>query len=158
MLTRTRIGLIIQAALTHPQHGRRSATTCRSCSCWCSAAAAALAALAGVIGGPASSRSRAWRRCSGPSCSWSWWSAASARSAGAFVASLLIGLIQTFAVAVDMSLADSLGTARPHARRRSSADDLSNVTVAQVAPMMPYLLLVLMLIFRPTGLFGHRET
>ena len=30
LLTRTRVGLIIQAALTHPQHGRRiSATTCR---------------------------------------------------------------------------------------------------------------------------------
>jgi branched-chain amino acid transport system permease protein len=32
------------------------------------------------------------------------------------------------------------------------------VTVAQVAPILPYLLLVLVLIMRPTGLFGTRET
>jgi branched-chain amino acid transport system permease protein len=38
LLTRTRIGLVIQAALTHPTWWRRWATTCRACSCWCSAA------------------------------------------------------------------------------------------------------------------------
>jgi branched-chain amino acid transport system permease protein len=39
LLTRTRIGLVIQAALTHPSRWRRWATTCRASSCWCSAAA-----------------------------------------------------------------------------------------------------------------------
>jgi branched-chain amino acid transport system permease protein len=32
------------------------------------------------------------------------------------------------------------------------------VTVAQIAPVLPYLLLVLILIFRPTGFLGTRET
>ena len=32
------------------------------------------------------------------------------------------------------------------------------MTVAQMAPVIPYLLLVLILILRPTGLFGTRET
>jgi branched-chain amino acid transport system permease protein len=31
------------------------------------------------------------------------------------------------------------------------------VTVAEIAPIMPYLLLVLILILRPTGLMGTRE-
>ena len=31
------------------------------------------------------------------------------------------------------------------------------LTLAQVAPILPYLLLVLILIFRPRGLFGTRE-
>ena len=35
--------------------------------------------------------------------------------------------------------------------------DVWNVTVAQIAPIIPYLLLVLILIFRPTGLMGTRE-
>jgi len=35
--------------------------------------------------------------------------------------------------------------------------DLWKVTIAQVAPIMPYLLLVLILVVRPTGLFGTRE-
>ena len=36
--------------------------------------------------------------------------------------------------------------------------DIWNVTIAQIAPIMPYLLLVLILIFRPMGLLGTRET
>jgi branched-chain amino acid transport system permease protein len=31
------------------------------------------------------------------------------------------------------------------------------MTVSQVAPVLPYLLLVLILIFRPRGLMGTRE-
>jgi branched-chain amino acid transport system permease protein len=34
---------------------------------------------------------------------------------------------------------------------------LYTVTVAQIGPILPYLLLVLILIFRPTGLLGKRE-
>ena len=41
---------------------------------------------------------------------------------------------------------------------RSPFADLWNVTVAQIAPVIPYLLLVLVLALRPTGLFGTRET
>src|SRR5882672_12881593 len=36
--------------------------------------------------------------------------------------------------------------------------DVWKVTVAQVAPILPYLLLVLVLMVRPTGLFGTRES
>ena len=36
--------------------------------------------------------------------------------------------------------------------------EITQVTVAQIAPIVPYLLLVLILIFRPRGLFGTRET
>jgi len=41
LLTRTRIGLVIQAALTHPEAVEALATTCLASSCWSSAAAAA---------------------------------------------------------------------------------------------------------------------
>jgi branched-chain amino acid transport system permease protein len=77
--------------------------------------------------------------------------------AGAFIASLLIGVMQTFAIAVDYSglkLAESLGFAvGPDAPMYS----LLRLTVSQVAPVLPYLLLVLILIFRPKGLMGTRE-
>jgi branched-chain amino acid transport system permease protein len=76
--------------------------------------------------------------------------------AGAFLASLLIGVIQTFAVALDYSVAtllmqlgwQSAGTA---------TNTLMKLTISQVAPILPYLFLVLMLIFRPKGLLGTRE-
>ena len=77
---------------------------------------------------------------------------------GAFVASLLIGLVQTFAVSINGSLSDAL---RPGSAREYAATwlaDLWNVTIAQIAPIMPYLLLVLILIFQPPGLLGTRDT
>ncbi len=38
-----------------------------------------------------------------------------------------------------------------------SDNSLLKLTISQVAPILPYLLLVLMLIFRPKGLLGTRE-
>ena len=78
--------------------------------------------------------------------------------AGAFVASLLIGLMQTFAVAINGSLADVFGPLGLHLGPDLVRGDIWGVTIAQIAPIMPYLLLVLMLIFRPRGLLGTRDT
>jgi branched-chain amino acid transport system permease protein len=76
---------------------------------------------------------------------------------GAFVASLLIGMLQTFAVAVDYSLKDMFAAIGITTSQTSALSDLYSVTVAQIGPILPYLLLVLILIFRPTGLLGKRE-
>ena len=76
---------------------------------------------------------------------------------GAFIASLLIGLLQTFAVSMNGSLSEIFGPLSP-AWASTWVSDIWNVTVAQIAPIMPYLLLVLILIFRPMGLLGTRET
>jgi branched-chain amino acid transport system permease protein len=77
---------------------------------------------------------------------------------GAFIAALLIGLIQTFAVALNFSMADIVAPLGITLTRDSIGGDLWMVTVAQVAPIIPYLLLVLVLIFRPKGLMGSRES
>ena len=77
--------------------------------------------------------------------------------AGAFVASLLIGLLQTLPLTVDKSLVD-LGQAVGWAVSTSNPlYPVLKVTLAQAAPILPYLLLVLILIFRPKGLLGTRE-
>jgi branched-chain amino acid transport system permease protein len=76
---------------------------------------------------------------------------------GAFLASVLIGLIQTFAVTVDhsfLSLARLLGLPLGEA---AAGHPVLRLTLAQLAPILPYLLLVLVLIFRPRGLLGTRE-
>jgi branched-chain amino acid transport system permease protein len=59
--------------------------------------------------------------------------------AGALWASLLIGLLQTVAVAYDRPL------------------PLWNTSLAQWAPLLPYVLLVAVLALRPRGLMGRRE-
>jgi branched-chain amino acid transport system permease protein len=77
--------------------------------------------------------------------------------AGAFVASILIGVLQTFAVALDysmMSLLNGLGAGITH---DTPAYALLGLTIAQSAAILPYLLLVLILVFRPKGLMGTRE-
>jgi branched-chain amino acid transport system permease protein len=77
--------------------------------------------------------------------------------AGAFLASLLIGVMQTFAVAFDYSLAPGgkmIGVAQSES---TFWQPLLKLTISQVAPILPYLFLVLILIFRPKGLLGTRE-
>ena len=76
---------------------------------------------------------------------------------GAFVASLLIRLVRTLAVSMNGSLASVFGPLSP-AWAASWVSDIWSVSVAQVAPIVPYLLLVLVLIFRPMGLLGTRES
>ena len=76
---------------------------------------------------------------------------------GAFIASLVIGMLQTFSVALDSSFADILGKIGIHAAPGSSLASGLALTIAQTAPVLPYLLMVLMLIVRPKGLMGTRE-
>jgi branched-chain amino acid transport system permease protein len=77
--------------------------------------------------------------------------------AGALVASLLIGLLQTFAVALDYSLLSVFSGLGVSLGPDTPGFSVLNLTIAQTAPILPYLLLVLILIFRPKGLMGTRE-
>jgi branched-chain amino acid transport system permease protein len=90
------------------------------------------------------------------SCSW-WWCSAAWAARRAFVASLFFGAVQTFSVALDYSLADLAAWLGLQLTPDSGLHQVLSITVAQTAPVLPYLLMVLMLIFRPTGLMGTRE-
>jgi branched-chain amino acid transport system permease protein len=76
---------------------------------------------------------------------------------GAFVASLLVGLLQTFAVSLDWSFAGALRDIGMNVTTETFGYPVLSLSLSQVAPMLPYLLLVLILIFRPKGLMGTRE-
>jgi branched-chain amino acid transport system permease protein len=65
--------------------------------------------------------------------------------------------MQTFAVAVDTSWMSLLGGMGVVITEATPGYALWKLKVSQVAPIMPYLLLVLMLVFRPRGLMGTRE-
>jgi branched-chain amino acid transport system permease protein len=77
--------------------------------------------------------------------------------AGAFLASVLIGVLQTFAVALDHSLLGALRSLGVSLSPEAANNTWLKLTVSQVAPILPYLFLVLILIFRPKGLLGTRE-
>jgi hypothetical protein len=62
---------------------------------------------------------------------------------------MFIGILQTFAVAIDSSLLDLFRALGIAVDRASPFYELYSIKVATAAPIVPYLLLVLMLIVRP---------
>jgi branched-chain amino acid transport system permease protein len=157
MLTRTRIGLVIQASLTHPETVEALGHNVPRVFMLTFAGGTALAGLAGVIGGNAFVTEPSMAALVGSIIFVVTVVGGMGSLAGAFIASLLIGVMQSFAIAVDYSgikLAQDIGfTVTPATPLYS----LFQLSVSQVAPVLPYLLLVLILIFRPKGLMGTRE-
>lgn len=158
ILTRTRIGLIVQAALTHPHMVAHLGHNVPLVFMTVFGLGCALAAVAGVIAGPALVTQANMAALLGPILFVVVVVGGLGSLPGAFIASLLIGLLQTFAVSVNLSLADMFGWLGFTPTANSVLGDLWQVTVAQIAPVLPYLLLVLILILKPTGLLGTRET
>jgi branched-chain amino acid transport system permease protein len=157
LLTRTRIGLVIQAALTHPEAVESLGHNVPAVFMLVFGAGAALAGLAGVIGGSTFLTEPAMAANVGSVIFVVVVVGGMGSLSGAFLASVLIGLIQTFAVAIDYSI----GTMISHFGIQLGSGTLNNslvkLTLSQVAPILPYLFLVLILIFRPKGLLGTRE-
>jgi branched-chain amino acid transport system permease protein len=118
----------------------------------------ALAAFAGVIAGPALVTQPAMAASLGPILFVVVVVGGLGSLTGAFIASIAIGLIQTFAVAINISAADVFRSFGMQIQNDAFSGDLLSVTLAQVAPIIPYLLLVIVLVFRPQGLMGNRES
>ena len=79
VLKKTRIGLIVQAALTHPHMVGHLGHNVGRIFMLVFGVGTALAAVAGVIAGPALVTQSNMADCSARSCSWSSWSAGWAR-------------------------------------------------------------------------------
>ena len=74
---------------------------------------------------------------------------------------MLIGWMTTFAKSYNVSGADVMGMIgfmQPEDLSESPFRDIWTMTLPQIADILPYLFLVLVLIFRPYGLMGKRET
>ena len=157
LLTRTRIGLVIQAALTHPDAVEALGHNVPRVLMLVFGGGTALAALAGVIGGIL--------RVTEPSMAGAVGAVVFAviviggmgSLAGAFVASVGLGVIDSFAVGSDRSLADLFSFLGMKVGADTFGYAVWSVKMSQVAAILPYMLLVLILIFRPKGLFGTRE-
>ena len=136
-LKKTRIGLVIQAALTHPETVEALGHNVPRVFMLVFGGGVALAGLAGVIGGNAFVTDPGMAAALGPIVFVIVVVGGMGSLGGAFVASLLIGFIQTFAVSLDWTL--------------------FGFQISRVAPVLPYLVMVLILIVRPRGLMGTRE-
>ncbi len=156
-LKKTRFGLVIQAALTHPDMAQALGHNVPRVMMLVFGGGCALAGLAGVIGGNAFVTEPGMAAAVGSIIFVVVVVGGIGSLGGALLASLLIGVLQTAAVALDYSLLSLLAALGITLTPSVAEHDLLTLTIAQVAPILPYLLLVLMLIFRPRGLMGVRE-
>ena len=101
LLTRTRIGLVIQAALTHPETVEALGHNVPRVFMMVFGGGAALAGLAGVIGGNAFVTEPGMAATVGSVIFVVVVVGGMGSLAGAFLASVLIGVLQTFAVAIE---------------------------------------------------------
>ncbi len=157
LLKHTRVGLVIQAALTHPEMTEALGHNVPRVFMLVFGAGCALAGLAGVIGGVTFVTEPAMAASVGSILFVVVVVGGTGSLVGAFVGSLLIGLLQTVPLTVDKSLVDAASAVGWAVAPGSVLYPLMKLTLAQVAPILPYLLLVLILILRPRGLFGTRD-
>lgn len=155
LLRYTRAGLVIQAATTHAQAVQALGHDVPRVTMWVFGVGTALAGLAGVVGGAL--------RVTDPTMALSVGATVFAvivigglgSLGGAFVAALGLGLLESLATASGARLGDLLpGAATP---ATGALQPLLDLRLAQVASVLPYLVLVAVLVFRPRGLFGTRE-
>lgn len=158
VLTRTRIGIIIQAAITHPNTVANLGHNVPLIFMGAFGVGSGLAGLAGVIAGPVLTTFPGMATVLGSIVFVIVVIGGLGSLAGALVASLLIGLLQSYAIASNVGMPDLLNLLGVTFERDHPLNDIWRLTLPQIAPIMPYLLLVLVLIFRPSGLFGKRES
>lgn len=136
VLTRTRSGLVVRAALTHPEMVNNLGHDLPRLHMLLFGAGAALAGLAGVVGGSSYLTEPGMAASMGAMVFVVVVVGGLGSLGGAFVASLLLGVLQTAAVAADVLV-------------------LPGVTLARLAPALPFALMLLMLVLRPQGLLGR---
>lgn len=157
LLTRTRIGLIIQAALKNPEMVEALGHNVPRVFMFVFGGGAALAGLAGVIAGNTYVTEPSMAASVGSIIFVVVVVGGMGSLSGAFIASLLIGIVQTFAVALDISVVSLLATLDVSVAPKTFGYSLLSLTISQMAPILPYLFLVLILIFRPNGLLGAQR-
>lgn len=161
ILTKTRVGMVIQAALSYPKTVEALGHNVPLVFMGVFGVGTALAGLAGVIAGPSLGTFPGMAIVLGSIVFVTIVIGGLGSLWGALAASLLIGWITTFAISFDLAMADilvSLGFEKPQIMSDSVLRDLWTLTLPQIGPILPFLLMVLILVFRPNGLLGKRET
>lgn len=157
VLKRTRIGLVIQASLSHPQQVEALGHDVPRVLLLVFAGGCALAGLAGVVGGNLFVTEPGMAAAVGAIVFVIIVIGGMGSLAGAFIASLLLGLVDAFGKTSDWSIGRALAGLGMPVEPGSFAEALTRLTLAQITPVLPFLLLVLVLVVRPRGLLGNRE-
>jgi len=151
LLRGTSTGLLLQAATQNPRMLESLGYNVPALWAWVFGAGCALAALAGVLGGFAYVTEPAMAQSMGMLLFVVIVIGGMGSLAGALLASVLLGVFQTLAVGVNIRLADLLHM------DVVATGSLWNITLSQCAPLLPFILMVLVLLLRPQGLLSVRQ-
>lgn len=158
LLKKTRIGLIIQAALTHPQMVSALGHNVPRVFTIVFAGGCLLAGLAGVIGGNYQTTEPGMADAMGPIVFVVVVFGGLGSLAGCFIASIVMGMIQTVAVVINYSLNDLLTPLGLTISGDNLLAEILTVPVARIGALLPFAMMILILLFRPRGLLGTRDT
>ena len=157
VLERTRLGLIVRASITHPRMVQALGHDVPRVYLLIFGGGCGLAGLAGVVGGMTFVTEPSMASVVGSILFVVAVVGGLGSLRGALLAALLVGLLQTLPLTMDRSLlhlAAGLGWVVEPGHRLYP---LMKVSLAQAAPILPYLLMVAVLALRPSGLLGRRE-
>lgn len=160
ILTKTRVGMVIQAALSYPRTVENLGHNVPMVFMGVFGVGTGLAGLAGVIAGPQLGTFPGMAVLLGSIVFVTIVIGGLGSLWGALVASLLIGWMTTFAASSSFEFAEILlffGMERPVNMSESALRDLWTLTLPQIGPILPYILMVMILVVRPYGLFGKRD-
>jgi branched-chain amino acid transport system permease protein len=158
LLKKTRVGLIIQASLTHPQMASALGHNVPAVFTLVFAGGCMLAGLAGVIGGNYQTTEPGMADSMGPIVFVVVVFGGLGSLMGCFIASILMGMIQSFAVVINVSLLDLIKPLGVTLSGDNLFTEFMTVPVARIGALLPFALMILMLLFRPRGLMGTRDT
>jgi branched-chain amino acid transport system permease protein len=158
LLKKTRIGLVIQAALTHPHMASALGHNVPRVFTIVFAGGCLLAGLAGVIGGNYQTTEPGMADAMGPIVFVVVVFGGLGSLAGCFFASILMGLIMTFAVVINYSILDLLKPLGIVVTGDNLFTEILAVPVARIGALLPFAMMIVILLFRPRGLMGTRDT
>jgi branched-chain amino acid transport system permease protein len=158
LLKKTRVGLIIQASLTHPQMVSALGHNVPMVFTLVFAGGCMLAGLAGVIGGNYQTTEPGMADGMGPIVFVVVVFGGLGSLMGCFIASILMGMIASFAVVINASLLDLLKPLGVTLPGDNLFTEFMTVPVARIGALLPFVLMILILLVRPRGLMGTRDT
>lgn len=158
LLKKTRVGLIIQASLSHPQMVSALGHNVPRVFTLVFAGGCMLAGLAGVIGGNYQTTEPGMADAMGPIVFVVVVFGGLGSLMGCFIASILIGMIASFAVVINVSVLDLLKPLGVTLSGDNLFMELMSLPVARIGALLPFVLMILILMVRPRGLMGTRDT
>ena len=157
ILAKTKTGLIIKASLTHPDMVSALGHNVPKIFSYVFGFGCGLAGLAGVLAGNVIGTEPSMALLLGPIVFVVIVVGGLGSLKGALYASLLIGFFQTAAISLEFSLNNLISLFGYNVDLESTLNNFTSITISQLAPIVPYLLLIIVLVSRPRGLFGGRD-